>query len=56
MRLDYHIDMGRMVHGVGNHTYHSTPTLTIAVISKDNYSEIVIPLDELKEALEYVDK
>lgn len=54
MRLDYHIDPGERVQGIGGNYYYTTPTLTIAVISNDEYSEIVIPLDELKEALDHV--
>jgi len=56
MRLDYHIDPGKRIRGIGSNYYYTTPTLTIALISKDDYSEIVIQLDELKEALDRVDE
>lgn len=55
MRLDYHIDLGHAVQTLdGKHSYNSTPTLTIAVVNGGDYAEVVIPLDELKEALDNV--
>jgi len=52
MRIDYHIQKSKKIQGIGENFYVEPPTLTIAVIMDDDYSEVVIPLDELKEAME----
>jgi hypothetical protein len=53
MRLDYHIHKKHHVYGIGGETFEQPGSLTIAVINADDYAEVVIPLDELAEALEF---